>query len=88
MARGVVKWFHPIMGYGIIAPDDGSAVVRVDPTAAEAGRLGQIKKGVRLEYDLVRIASGGWRAANLRVASLRTEPAVAAEHGLSAHGGA
>ncbi len=66
MAEGAVKWFHPVMGYGVIAPDDGSPVVLVNASAAEAARLGRLKKGDRLVYDPVRVANGRFQASNLR----------------------
>ncbi len=66
MAEGAVKWFHPVMGYGVIAPDDGSPVVLVNASAAEAARLGRLKKGDRLGYDPVRAANGRFQASNLR----------------------
>lgn len=71
MARGAVKWFHAIMSYGIIAPDDGTAGVLIQVSAGEAVRLGHLKKGDRLEYDTVRSADGRSRAVNLRAVNLR-----------------
>ncbi len=68
MARGAIKWFHTIMGYGVISPDDGSPGVLVRVSTAEATRFGRLKKGDRLEYDTVRATNGQPLAANLRVA--------------------
>lgn len=69
MAEGAVKWFHPFMGCGVITPDDGSTVVVVDASAAEAAQLGKLRAGDRLGYDPVRAATGVFRAANLRAAT-------------------
>lgn len=68
MARGAIKWFHAIMGYGVISPDDGSPGVLVRVSADEAPRFGRLKKGDRLEYDTVRATNGQSLAANLRTA--------------------
>jgi cold shock CspA family protein len=73
MTRGAIKWFHDIMGYGVIAPDDGTAGVLVRLSAAEAARLGRLRKGDRLEYDTVRGANGRALAVNVR------QPAEAGE---------
>lgn len=68
MTLGAIKWFHAVMGYGVIAPDDGTAgvVVRVSP--AEGLRFGRLRKGDRLEFDTVRPPSGVPHAVNLRAA--------------------
>jgi cold shock CspA family protein len=68
MTRGAIKWFHDIMGYGVIAPDDGTAGVLVRLSAAESARLGRLRKGDRLEYDTVRATNGQALAVNLRLA--------------------
>lgn len=68
MAQGAIKWFHAIMGYGIIAPDDGTAGVLLRVSTEEAAGLGRLNKGDRLEYDTVRTADGQALAANPRAA--------------------
>ena len=62
MAIGTVKWFHPIMDYGFIAPDDGTVSVRVSTRG-----LGGLRKGDRVEYEMVRGADGRPAAQNLRL---------------------
>jgi CspA family cold shock protein len=68
MTQGAIKWFHAIMGYGIIAPDDGTAGVLVRLSAADSARLGHLRTGDRLEYDTVRATNGRALAVNLRPA--------------------
>jgi cold shock CspA family protein len=74
MASGVVKWFHSIMSYGIIAPDNGTAGVLIQVSAGESDRLGHLRKGDRLEYDTVRSADGRSLAVNLRAAEKARKP--------------
>ena len=62
MALGTVKWYHPIMGYGFIAPDDGTVPVRMSASAP-----GALRKGDRVEYEMVRGADGRPAAENLRL---------------------
>lgn len=66
MAKGTIKWFHAILSYGVIVPDDGTASVVVRVPVGEPDRLGGLKKGDRLEYDTVRGANGRFLAINLR----------------------
>jgi cold shock CspA family protein len=68
MTRGAVKWFHDIMNYGVITPDDGTPVVAVRLSPAEVARLGRLRKGDRLEYDMVRATNGLKLAVNVRLA--------------------
>lgn len=67
MARGTIKWFHPVMGYGFIAPDDGSASVLVPALTSQRDRVGRLRKGARVEYDTVPGRDGRLAAANLRL---------------------
>lgn len=69
MAEGIIKWFHTVMGYGVITPDDGSAGVLVRVSTAEADRLGRLRKGDRLKYDTVGTSYGRLLAVNLRAAT-------------------
>jgi cold shock protein len=73
MAKGAIKWFHAIMGYGVIAPDDGSAGVLVRVSAADAARLGRFRTGDRLEYDVVAAPHGPPQAANVRLLAMVAE---------------
>ena len=68
MAEGVIKWFHSVLGYGAIAPDDGSPVVLLDAEVAKQAGLSRPSKGDRLGFDSVRGTSGRVWATNLRVA--------------------
>jgi CspA family cold shock protein len=81
MAKGTIKWFHAIMSYGVIAPDDGTAGVLVRMPAGGPGRLGGLKKGDRLEYDTVRGANGRSLAVNLRPVAEVAGQAPAAKRG-------
>jgi cold shock CspA family protein len=62
MARGAVKWFHAIMRYGFIAPDDGSTSVRI----GRDGAIDGLRPGALVEYDTAPGPDGRLRAVNLR----------------------
>lgn len=62
MARGAVKWFHAIMRYGFIAPDDGSTSVRIGRDVA----IDRLRPGALVEYDTAPGPDGQLRAVNLR----------------------
>jgi cold shock CspA family protein len=70
MAKGAVKWFHAIMSYGVILPDDGTAGVLLRVSDSDSARLGGLRKGDRLEYDTIRGTNGRSFAVNLRPAAL------------------
>jgi CspA family cold shock protein len=53
MATGTVKWFNATKGYGFIAPQDGGKDVFVHISALEAARIGNLKEGQRISYEVV-----------------------------------
>lgn len=67
MALGAIKWFHALLGCGVIAPDDGTASVVVRLSSEDAQGLARLKKGDRLEYDTMRAMGGGALAINMRI---------------------
>lgn len=71
MAKGAVKWFHSIMSYGVILPDDGTAGVLIRASDSDFARLGSLRKGDRLEYDTIRGTNGRSFAVNLRPAAVQ-----------------
>lgn len=68
MAKGTIKWFHAILSYGVIVPDDGTASVVVRMPIGGPDHLSGLKKGDRLEYDTVRGTNGRFLAINVRPA--------------------
>ena len=58
MARGTVKWFNSIKGYGFIKPDGGGKDVFVHISAVEkAGHTG-LAEGAKINYELLTTRSG------------------------------
>jgi cold shock protein len=53
VATGVVKWFNPVVGYGMVQPDDGSPAVLVDSEAVERAGLAMLRRGQRVAFDVV-----------------------------------
>ena len=74
MARGAVKWFHAIMGYGFIAPADGSSSIRIASDGA-TDVVDGLRPGTLVEYDTATAPDGQPRAVNLRVIAEAAAPA-------------
>ncbi len=68
MARGKVKWFNTIKGYGFIQRDDGGDDVFVHITAVEKAGWTTLNEGQAVEFDIVE-SRGKNAAGNLREAS-------------------
>lgn len=68
MAKGTVKWFNTIKGYGFIEPEDGSKDAFVHISAVERAGLDSLREGQKVEFDLVPGQRGRSSAENLRVA--------------------
>ena len=67
MARGTVKWFNLIKGYGFIQPQGGDGRdVFVHISAVERAGLSTLNEGQQLEYEIEE-NRGKTSAVNLRV---------------------
>ena len=63
MAKGTVKWFNSVKGYGFIAPVDGGKDVFVHATAVERSTLGSLNEGQTINYEIERDARSGKESA-------------------------
>ncbi|WP_029086517.1 cold-shock protein [Brevundimonas aveniformis] len=63
MAKGTVKWFNSVKGYGFIAPADGGKDVFVHATAVERSTLGSLNEGQTINYEIERDARSGKESA-------------------------
>jgi CspA family cold shock protein len=69
MAKGTVKWFNSVKGYGFIAPADGGKDVFVHATAVERSTLGSLNEGQTINYEIEQDRrSGKESAVNLTAA--------------------
>lgn len=69
MAKGTVKWFNSVKGYGFIAPADGGKDVFVHATAVERSTLGSLSEGQTINYEIEQDRrSGKESAVNLTAA--------------------
>ena len=50
---GIVKWFNPRKGYGVIKPVDGGFDVYVNIKAVERAGLAELKEGQKVNFDIV-----------------------------------
>jgi len=53
MAKGTVKWFNSIKGYGFIEPADGGKDVFVHISAVERAGLSGLTEGQKVAYEVV-----------------------------------
>ncbi len=67
MAKGTVKWFNPVKGYGFIQPEDGGKDAFVHISAVERAGLTSLHEGQKVEYELVTGRNGRSAAENLVV---------------------
>jgi CspA family cold shock protein len=66
MAAGTVKWFDINLGYGFIAPRDGSPDIFVHFTALDLAGLSSLAPGAVVSFEPSR-DSGVMRAVNLKL---------------------
>ena len=52
--RAIVKWFHPVKGYGFLEPEDGSADVFCHLTAAQASGHDTLPQGAAVNCEIVQ----------------------------------
>ncbi|MFJ8502165.1 cold-shock protein [Streptomyces sp. NPDC093992] len=65
MASGVVKWFDPLRGLGLVAPDGGGFDAVAQRSAVRGGAGRELVTGRRVHFDLTRDATGV-QADNIR----------------------
>ncbi len=68
MAEGVVKQFSAEKGYGFIKPKDGGAKVLIHHSALEAARIGGLRNGQDVTFDIETDGNGNRYVANLMLA--------------------
>lgn len=52
--RAIVKWFHPVKGYGFLEPEDGSADVFCHLTVARASGHDTLPQGAAVNCEIVQ----------------------------------
>ena len=65
MATGTVKWFNSDKGYGLIAPDDGSADVFAHFSAIAGTGHRNLEENQKVEFDTEQ-GQKGPQATNIR----------------------
>ena len=67
MAKGTVKWFNPMKGYGFIQPSGGGGRdVFVHISAVERAGLSSLNEGQTVEYE-IESNRGKESAVNLKI---------------------
>ena len=69
MAKGTVKWFNRVKGFGFITPDEGSKDAFVHISAVERAGIDDLVEGQRVSYELETERNGKQAAANLELIS-------------------
>jgi CspA family cold shock protein len=64
MAKGTVKGFNSIKGFGFIQPDDGGPDVFVHISAVERAGLRSLNDGQKISYELVQDMKSGKTSAD------------------------
>ena len=65
MPRGTVIWFNTNKGFGFIKPDNGDKDVFVHIRAMEEAKLGGLKRGEKISYEVFNDRGKAW-AINLQ----------------------
>lgn len=67
MAKGTVKWFNAVKGYGFIEPEDGGRDVFVHISALERAGISTLNEGQKLEFELSPGRDGKTAADDLKL---------------------
>ncbi len=73
MARGIVKWFTDVKGFGIIEPEGGGEDVFAHFSAIQMDGFRTLKQGSSVDFDLVD-GPKGKLAQNIRAAEAAARP--------------
>ncbi len=52
MAKGTVKWFNPVKGFGFIEPEEGGSDVFVHISAVRNAGISSLDEGQKISYEL------------------------------------
>jgi CspA family cold shock protein len=67
MAKGTVKWFDSVKGFGFIQPEDGTNDAFVHISAVERAGENSLREGQKVSYELVPGRNGRTAAENLNL---------------------
>ncbi len=67
MAKGTVKWFNAVKGYGFIEPEDGGRDVFVHISALERAGISTLNEGQKLEFEVSPGRDGKTAADDLKL---------------------
>jgi CspA family cold shock protein len=73
MARGIVKWFNDVKGFGFIEPEGGGEDVFAHFSAIQMDGFRTLKQGSSVDFDLVD-GPKGKLAQNIRAAEAAASP--------------
>ena len=68
MVIGTVKWFNDVMGFGVIAPDNGNEDLFAHFYTIDLNGLKSIKEGQKVRYEVAQGVKGK-QATNIQMAS-------------------
>ena len=75
MPTGRVKFFSAVMGFGVIAPDDGTSDIVLSAPAVDAAGLSGLNVGDEISYELQEGSRFGMPLAVITSASAGRDPA-------------
>lgn len=65
METGIVKWFNDLLGFGVIAPDNGSEDLYAYFYTANLNGFKSIREGEKVTYEVVQ-GSNSKQASNVQ----------------------
>ncbi len=74
MAHGEVLWFDPARGFGFIRPEMGPRDVFVHVSAFEGEAAAALRRGARVEFELVQAGDGRLLAHRVVLAPRKRHP--------------
>ena len=66
MAKGTVKWFNAVKGYGFIEPEDGGKDVFVHVSQVEKSGLTGLVESQKVDFEMIEGPDGRTMAGDLK----------------------
>lgn len=68
MAIGKIKWFNDVMGFGVIAPNNGNEELFASFYLTDLNGFKPIKEGLQVRYEIMQ-GPKGKQATNIQISA-------------------